>query len=282
MGVLAHAAPEAPAVVAWSSELLAALGLATIASSYGLGLARLWRSAGVGHGVRRWQAGSFVAAIATLAAALLSPIARWSEALLGVHMVQHLLLMLVAAPLLVASSPALACAWALPRPWRIGLARAWAALRPSPPLQRLAWHPLIAWLSFALVLWIWHLPRLYQAALLHPRVHDLQHLAFFAAACLYWRVMFDPLGRSRLGPAAVVVYVFTTSLHGMLMGVLLALSPRLWYPHYAGTTASWGWTAIEDQQIAGFIMWMPACALYAAIAVGVLAVSLHRAEQDAG
>jgi putative membrane protein len=277
--VLGHAIPHAPS---WSSALLAALGIATLTSIYGLGLARLWRSAGIGHGVRRWQAGSFGLAIAALSAALLSPIARLSEALLGVHMIQHLLLMLVAAPLLVAASPALVCAWALPGAWRGALARVWAALRRRSPARRLAWHPLVAWLSFALVLWIWHLPRLYQAALQQPRIHDLQHLGFFAGACLYWRVMFDPLGRTRLGPVAVVVYVFTTSLHGMLLGVLLALSPRLWYPFYAGTTQAWGLSAIEDQQIAGFIMWMPACALYAAIAVGVLAVSLHRAQREAG
>jgi putative membrane protein len=273
--MLAHAAP-------WSSEFPAALGIATITIVYGLGLTRLWRSAGIGHGVRRWQAGSFVAAIAALVASLLSPIATLSEQLLWVHMIQHMLLMLIAAPLLVAGSPALVSAWALPRRWRVGLARWWARVRPDPHARRLAWHPVFAWLAFALILWVWHLPLLYQAAVQHPRIHDLQHLAFFGASCLYWRVMFDPIGRTRLGPVAVVIYVFTTSLHGMLLGVLIALSPQLWYPIYAHTTASWGMTAIEDQQIAGFIMWMPVCGVYAAIAVGVLAIWLHRAEQGSG
>ncbi|MFO7562091.1 MAG: cytochrome c oxidase assembly protein [Enhygromyxa sp.] len=271
---LAHAAP-------WSGELPAPLGLACLAGLYGLGLARLWRRAGIGRGVRRWQVGCFVAALATLVASLLSPIATLSEELLWVHMIQHLLLMLVAAPLLMAASPGLVVAWALPRRWRVRLARLWVSARRRAP-GGLAWHPVVAWLAFALVLWIWHLPLLYQAALEHPRVHDLQHLAFFGAACLYWRAIFEPIGRARLGPVALVAYVFTTSLHGMLLGVLVALSPRLWYPIYEQTTANWGLAALEDQQLAGFIMWMPACGVYAIIAVGALVVWLHRAQRDAG
>lgn len=264
----------------WSRELPAPLGLALLAGVYGLGLARLWRRAGVGRGVRRWQVGCFVAALASLVLSLLSPIATLSEQLLWVHMIQHMLLMLVAAPLLMAASPGWVATWALPRRLRVGLARAWARLGRAT--QGLARHPVLAWLSFALVLWIWHLPVLYEAAVQHPRIHDLQHLAFFAAACLYWRVMFDPLGRARLGPVSVVAYIFTTSLHGMLLGVLVALSPRVWYPIYQQTAPNWGMTAIEDQQVAGFIMWMPVCAVYAGIAVAILAVWLHRAERDAG
>ncbi|HLT35858.1 MAG TPA: cytochrome c oxidase assembly protein, partial [Enhygromyxa sp.] len=250
--------------------------LASISALYLLGVARLWRHAGIGRGLRGWQVGCFVAAIVTLIVALLSPIAAISEQLLSIHMIQHMLLMIVAAPLLAAASPILAVAWALPTGWRIALARAWARVRPRP---RLSWQPVFAWLSFALVLWIWHIPALYQAAVRHPRIHDLQHLAFFGSACLYWRVMFEPIGRVRLSPAAAVVHVFTTSLHGMLLGVLIALSPRLWYPVYQRSAGRWGLTAIEDQQIAGFIMWMPVCGVYAVIAVVMLAVWLHRAER---
>src|SRR5690606_32761907 len=119
--------------------------------------------------------------IAALVASLMSPIATISEQLLSIHMIQHMLLMIVAAPLLVAASPGLAVAWALPARWRIGLARAWVRVRPRP---RWSWQPVLAWLSFALALWIWHIPALYQAAVRHPRIHDLQHLAFFGSACL--------------------------------------------------------------------------------------------------
>jgi cytochrome c oxidase assembly factor CtaG len=266
----------------WSRELPAPFGVAIASGLYLLGLTRLWRRAGIGRGVHAWQAGCFLGAIAALIASLLSPIATVSEQLLWVHMIQHMLLMLIAAPLFVAASPGLVMVWALPRRVRLRAARVFVRLRAGWGLgrgsRRLLWHPVVLWLAFALVLWVWHLPALYQAALHHPRIHDLQHLAFFGSACLYWRVMFDPIGRSRLGPASAVIYVFTTSLHGMLLGVLVALAPRLWYPVYEHTTAAWGLAAIEDQQLAGFIMWMPVCGLYALIAVVVLAVWLHRSE----
>ena len=274
--ILAHGTG---AHVAWSMELPATLGITIAAALYVVGLARLWRRAGVGRGLRRWQVGCFAGAIAALVVALISPIDTLSDQLLWVHMIQHNILMLVAAPLIVAASPGFVTAWALPRGWRRRIARTWVRLRLREASRWLLWHPLLLWIAFALVVWVWHLPVLYEAALQHPRLHDVQHLAFFLSACLYWRVMFDPIGRVQLTPALGVAYLFTTSLHGMLLGVLMALSPRIWYGFYADTTAAWGLSALEDQQIAGFIMWMPVCGLYALIAAVVLAIWLHRSEQ---
>src|SRR5690606_480700 len=103
-------------------------------------------------------------------------------------MVQHLLIMLVAAPLLVLGAPAFVALWALPGPWRRRAARRW---RQAPSLQG-TWQalsqPLLVWALYALVLWAWHLPSLYGAALAHPLVHDLQHLLFLGGAALLWWV----------------------------------------------------------------------------------------------
>ena len=273
--ILAHGGGHG---VAWSMDIPATVGIALASALYVAGVARLWGRAGVGRGVRRWQVGCFAAAIAALIASLISPIDTLSEELLWVHMIQHMLLMLVAAPLIVAGSPGLVAAWAMPRRWRHRLARAWVRLRLREASRWLLWHPILLWIAFGLVLWVWHVPVLYEAALNYPLIHDLQHLAFFGAACLYWRLMFDPIGRVRLTPALAVAYLFTTSLHGMLLGVLMALSPRVWYGFYEERTAAWGLSAIEDQQVAGFIMWMPVCGVYGIIAVVVLGVWLHRAE----
>src|SRR5690606_12618603 len=107
------------------------------------------------------------------------------------------------------------------------------------------WHPIVLWLVYAGVLWVWHVPRLYSAALHNELVHDVQHLAFLLAAGLYWRVLLDPVGRVQLTPTLAVAYLFTTSLHGMLLGVFMALSQRVWYPFYENTTSAWNLTALE-------------------------------------
>jgi putative membrane protein len=278
--LLAHGASHE---LGWSMDPPATLGVALAAGLYGVGVARLWRRAGRGRGVRVWQVGCFIGAMVTLVAALISPIDTLSDQLLWVHMVQHMLLMLIAAPLIVGASPGLATAWALPRGLRLGLARVWVGLRLREASRWLLWQPVVLWVAFALVVWVWHVPVLYEAALREPWIHDMQHLGFFVSACLYWRVMFDPLGRVRLSPALAIAYVFTTSLHGMLLGVFMALSPRVWYGFYDGRSAAWGLSTLEDQQVAGFIMWMPVCAVYGLIAVGVLLTWLRRAERsDAG
>ena len=127
-------------------------------------------------------------------------------------------------------------------------------------------QPVFLWLVYGLTLWTWHLPALYQAALRDQGIHDLQHICFFAVSCVFWRVLLDPLKRLRFSRAWGIIYLFTTSLHATLLGVFMALSPRVWYPDYETTVPAWNLSALEDQQLAGLIMWMPACAVYALVA----------------
>jgi hypothetical protein len=91
----------------------------------------------------------------------------------------------------------------------------------------------------------------------------------FRRSCVYWRVCLDPLGSRRISPPAAVPYLFTTSLHASALGIFLALSPEAWYADYASRTGSWGLTPLEDQQLAGLIMWMPACLIYPAAAAAL-------------
>jgi putative membrane protein len=248
---------------------------------YSIGLIRLWRSAGVGRGVQVRQAWSFAAGMLTLVAALLSPIDPFAEALNWVHMVQHMLLMMVAAPLCIIGAPGIVAIWAMPVRWRHGAAVLLHAAERWRIRRYFLWQPIVLWLLFAFVLWIWHLPALYEAALRHPRLHDFQHLGFFLAACLFWRVLLDPLSRLRLNPALAVLYLFTASLHATLLGVFMALSPRPWYGWYVARTEEWNLTPLEDQQLAGFIMWMPACMIYALAAAVVFGLWLHRPTNQA-
>jgi cytochrome c oxidase assembly factor CtaG len=248
---------------AWNWDPLVLLTCGLLAWLYGRGLGRLRTRAR--HKVRVWQAASYFAGLLTVAAALVSPLDALSEELSSLHMVQHMLLMTVAAPLVALGSPAFVLAWGLSgmrlERGRAPLPRAFRILAAD-----LLWQPLFLWVLFAATLWVWHHPTLYHAALRYPLAHDAQHISFFVAGCLFWRVCFDPLGRRRLNPGMAVPYLFTTSLHASLMGVFLALSPLVWYGDYATRTWLWGFTPLEDQQLAGLIMWMPACLVYPAAA----------------
>lgn len=263
----------------WDPVILSSLAL--LAGLYLFGVRRLWRLGGAGRGISRRQAIAFALGILTLFAALVSPIDLMSDELSSVHMVQHMLLMMVAAPLVVLGNAAYALLWATPDRCstivREGLRRiaAWRAPR------YLLWQPLLMWSLYAVTLWIWHLPALYQAALRDQLVHDLQHLAFFVSACLFWRVLLDPLSRWRLSRGLGVLYLFTTSLHASVLGVYMALSPRVWYGDYIGRTEVWGLKPLEDQQLAGVIMWMPACTLYAIAATALFVLWLEEFEPAA-
>ena len=136
------------------------------------------------------------------------------------------------------------------------------------------------WALYAVGLWIWHLPYLYEWALQDPLVHDIEHLTFFIVSCLFWRVTLDVRVHLTLNPAASVLYLFTTSLHTMALGVLMALSPRVWYKVYVGRTEGWGLSPLEDQQLAGLIMWMPGCIVYAVVAAALFARWLDQAETN--
>ena len=253
---------------AWSLEpsLVAPLGL--LVAWYGLGLSTLWGSAGVGRGVRIREAGAFAIGWVTVAVALLSPLHGLSEVLFSAHMAQHELLMAVAAPLLVLGRPIVAGVWALPQRWR-RVAGAWTTdLR-----VRAAWetvtHPLSAWCLHAAAIWLWHLPSLYQASVQHEPIHALQHISFLGSALLFWWSILRPRA-GRAGLPWGVVSLFTTAMYTGILGALLTVSTRVWYPIYDATTGPWGLTPLEDQQLAGLIMWIPAGIAYAAAALGLL------------
>jgi putative membrane protein len=237
--------------VTWGFEWPVVLPLVLIGGVYLRGLLRTWRKAGVGHGIRRWEAGCFAGGWLALAVALVSPLHPWGNVLFAAHMAQHEILMLVAAPLIVLGKPVVALLHGLPVGWAKRLAPA-ARL----PLWAVAAGPLFAFVFHAAVLWMWHVPPLFRGALQYGVVHAAQHLSFTLAAAVFWWSLL----RGAAGPA--VLSLFGTALHTGLLGALLTFSKSVWYDEYLATTAPWGLTPLEDQQLGGLIMWVPACSIY--------------------
>jgi putative membrane protein len=264
----------------WQVDPLIASNLAFAAGLYWLGWRRRRRLGNFPASIRPWRAWCFVVAILLLVVALLSPMDAFADELLWVHMVQHMVLMNLAAPLLMLAAPGRVWWWSLADERRLEWARVQRqAGRWGWPTD-LLWRPLLLWLLYAVILWLWHWPALYEAALLYPRLHDLQHLTFFGAAVLFWRVLFEPLGRRMIGRLRALLYLFTTSLHAALLGAFMTLAPGLWYPIYADRAPRWGWDPLQDQQLAGYIMWMPACMAYVVVAAVLVALALVEPERE--
>ena len=240
--------------------------LAISGAWYLFGFARLWKRAARRDYLR--LAACFAAGWITLALALLSPLDRLAETSFAAHMAEHELLMLVAAPLLVLSRPVGIALWALPRAARLRLASfghegAWRGA------WRVLSDPVVSTVLQAIALAVWHAPALFGRALASPGWHIAQHLSFLVTALLFWTAMFDPALRAR--PALPVGCLFVTSLLGGTLGAFMALSSSPWYAAYAtlGITGS-GLSPVEDQQLAGLLMWVPGGMVHAIAGLALL------------
>jgi putative membrane protein len=232
---------------------------------------RGWR-----HGRRpRWRRRAFVTAIVSTGIALLSPLDALSSTLASAHMVQHLLLTMVVAPLLVASRPTVTLLRGLPHGARQDLVRLARAGRVRPSVVVRA-HPIACAAVHAVTLWVWHAAGPYELALRNDLVHRLEHLTFLATAACAWAAIIL-VARHRGGAIGTSVLVlFVLSVQGSILGALLTFATRPWYPSYSARTAPWGLTPLEDQQLAGVIMWIPAGVVYLGVALALMIMWISR------
>jgi putative membrane protein len=246
--------PPGEAWSAWGSDPFAALLLVILGGAYWLGVERLWRRSGRDRVVRRWQVRAFIGGWAALAIALVSPVDALAGTLLTAHMAQHLLLTLVAAPLLVLGAPTLPLVTALPERLRTVAQRTrlparWRRHATSPVAVAVACGVHIG------VLWVWHLPVLYEAALASSVVHVLEHATMLGSAALLWSTVLHRGGPVRRLSVLAAPALFVTAVLTVGLAALLTFSPGAWYPSYVDGAAAWGLTALEDQQRAGALMW---------------------------
>lgn len=255
----------------WNVDPLILVPLVVVAGLYAGGVRAIWTRAGRGRGVSIRQVAAFIAALLVLVVALVSPVDQLGGALFAMHMVQHLLLVVVAAPLLVYAAPLAPVLVAMPRDARRTAGRI-SGHAVFGNAQRLLTNPLLVWWAQAVVLWLWHIPMFYEAALRHRWVHMLEHATFLLTALLFWWLVIQPTGRRKLGLGLCVVFVFAAMIQSSALGALLTFAPTHWYPAHEPYTGAWGLTALEDQQLAGLIMWIPGGLVYLGAALVALLV----------
>lgn len=252
--------------VVWSSWTLAPgllVGLLGTVALYGRGVQTLWSRGGRGAGISVVRVVLFGIGVGAILVAVISPLDAASGALFSAHMVQHLLLAVVAAPLLVAGRLPRTLVPLLPVAWRRRGARALpSAFRPTAPSGMV-----VATVLHVGVVLAWHVPALYDLAVAAPSVHVLEHLTLLAASMPFWAAM--GLGQRRPVPSAGLA-AFVAALSFILLAASLSMSPDPWYGAHRVTTAAWNLTPLEDQQLAAAIMWIPGGLVYLGVAAGAI------------
>lgn len=259
----------------WTFDSWVAAPLLASASLYLGGLAALWGRVGIGRGVGFWQAFAFAGGWLALAGALVSPLHRFGGQLFTWHMVEHELVMAVAAPLLVLARPAAAFLWAFPGPVRLLVGRTLRA-RTARAVWAGLTRPLTATALHAAAIWAWHIPALFDDAVLNVALHRVQHASFLGTALLFWWAV---LRRADFGSACG--HVFATLIHTSLLGALLALAPHVLFRVQTAHAPAWGLSPLEDQQLAGLVMWVPAGMVYVGAALALVAVGIRRSSRPA-
>jgi putative membrane protein len=241
---------------------------------------RRGRTGGHGRAADAWRARWFAGALLALGVALLSPLDAVSGALASAHMVQHLLLVLVAAPLLALAAPGSALLRGSPLGVRRAAGRWRRRLGLTRDRLRPLRHPATLWLLHVATLWFWHAAVPYDAALGNQLVHAAEHASFLVTAWLFWRVVIGARSPERVPDGLGVLLVFGMAMQSVLLSVLLTFARVPWYSGYATTTAPWGLSPLADQQLAGAIMWVPAGAVYTGVGLALLIGWLRAAERE--
>ncbi len=259
MLVLAHASGPSQ-----GSPIPLVLAFSLVAITYGVGLRRL-------PGSRRSpaRAASFYAGLVTLGAALISPLDHLALELVSAHMVQHMLLLIVAPPMLVAGRPVTVLTLGMPPRWRTRLRKVERS-KAFAQLVAIVEKPLVGLIALTVILWGWHLPAVYEAALQSPVIHAVEHLSFLASGLLLWNAVLGTATRLHQRYGQALFLLFGNGLQSAALGAILTFAGSELYPLNSIRPEVWGLTSLEDQQVAGAIMWVPGGLVYTLAMAAVL------------
>jgi cytochrome c oxidase assembly factor CtaG len=254
----------------WRPDVMAVV--AVLGATYLLGWCRLHRRQP--SAAPAWRLSLYMAGLAVIVLALLSPIDTLGSLLFFMHMAQHELLTMVAPPLLLLGNPLPAILWGLPpavrrRAARLLGPRAWT----RRALQALTLMP-VALPLYVVTLWAWHLPAAYEASLRDELVHNVQHLSFFTTALLFWWPIIDPSPKlhGHIHHGFRLLYVFPAAFQSQALGVIFAFFlGRVLYPHYLAVPRLWGFTPLQDQSAAGLLMMPVEGMIYLAVVLLLVA-----------
>lgn len=259
----------------WNIDPVVAVPLVVAAWLYLRGLSR-------GPEAIRPSRGRMAATISAgmiVAVAVMSPIDGLGTALAGAHMVQHLLLTLAAAPLLIAGRPWQVIPWGVERGLRKRLGRnrrTWAKAAAAVA------NPWVAAGVYIVVLTVWHGRTPYELALASPVVHGLEHVTFLIAGLVFWAAIARGVAPRSTPDGSTILLLFAAAMHGVFLSALMTFASSAWYPSYATTAPAWGLSALADQHLAGVIMWIWGSLVYVGAVVLALARWISASEQVSG
>ncbi len=242
----------------WENHVSVVVGLAALALLYLWAVGPLRRRGGVTGGAGPWRVVSFFAGLAVMYLVLDGPLDDLSDSyLFSMHMVQHLALTQLVAPLLILGTPAFALRPLL----RPGWVRA-----AGEALSR----PAVAFLVYALTYTVWHLPAPYDLMVRHDGLHVLVHLEYMVTGVIMWWPVLTPLPEyRRLASGGAILYLFLLGIPMMAVAAWITLTPHLLYPFYSAAPRVWGLSPLDDQRLGGLIMWVPGGAFYWIATAGV-------------
>lgn len=266
----------------WELRPAIVLSLLIAAALYTIGWRRLRaRRSGQSSLANGWRLAAYLGGLLLVAIALLSPIDILGGQLFFMHMIQHLLTIMVAAPLLCLANPFPVILWGLPRASRRRVARLFMAHSPLPNALRAVTHPGVAWLVFLCVYLGWHEPSFYNLALRREWVHDVEHITFFAAALLYWWhvVGNGPRLHPRMPLWARIAYLLGAIPPNAITGAVIAFGASVIYTYYESIPRIWRVSLLDDQMWGGIIMWIPGSMMYIIFALIALS-QMVRAQRE--
>jgi cytochrome c oxidase assembly factor CtaG/ferredoxin len=257
-------------IESWSIQLWPTVGLILLAVVYFRGWLKLRKQ--VPHRFDGWRLASFLGGVGVVFLALDSPLDTFSNLLLQVHMIQHLLLMMIAPPLLLLANPFLPLLTGLPRPIVREAIRPFLVWNVCKRFGRWLTHPKVTWILFVVLTLGWHAPPLYELTLRSPTWHIVEHACFLGSGTLFWWPVIQPWpSRPQWPEWAIIPYLLLADVQNTVLSAFLTFSDRVVYPTYSSVPQFPGMNPLSDQHAAGAIMWVPGSIFYL-IPAGILAM----------